>query len=281
MSTGNSRARSISTTPITVHKGSILVILSWGSVAWYLCARPAMTVGELREQLAKTIGRLFGRTVVGLELLITGTIIPPELHISLGTLTHAGCRNVCLDVTAGSPASMESPIDSIAERLLRRHMTQEPFQVGVDQGLWRLVAFNWPRAIFGILSADGNKRCEVGLRLNFQRYPLAPPLVELWDVEAQTRIDAQRWPEPFIRFASQNYPQFVELETAPYCSNLLRVSIEVARRLTKPTPDAWDVSGDLTQILSRVSGCFRGAQSRPLRSLSELHQGNNTPVRRN
>lgn len=258
-----------------------MVVLSWGAVAWYICVRPTMTVGELRHRIAETVERLFDRTVAGLELLITGTAVAPELHTTLATLTHAGCRNVCLDVTNGTRASVGSDIASIGERLLRKHMTEERFQAGVDQGLWRLIEFSWPRAVFGILRVEGNKRCEVALRLNFERYPLAGPLVELWDVESETRIDAQRWPEPFIQFASQNYPQLVGLEAAPYCSNLLRVSIEVARRLAKSTPDAWDVSGDLTQVLSRVSGCFRGPESRSLRSLSEFHQGNNRLVRRN
>jgi hypothetical protein len=220
-----------------------------------------MTVGELRQQLAKIIGRLFDRTVVGLEFLITGTNGSPQLDTPLGTLTYAGCRNVCLDVTAGPNASVGSSADSIGERRLRKHMTQEPFQVGVDQGLWRLIELAWPRAVFGILSAEGNRRYEVSLRLNFERYPLAAPLVELWDVEARAAIEAEHWPEAFVRFATQNYPQFADIAPQPYCPKLLRISTEVAGRLKDATAEDWDVSGDLTQILVRASCCFRTSQS--------------------
>jgi len=260
MPTSAARERSISTKPIPARKGTLLVVLSWGSLAWYVSVRPAMTVGELREHLARKIGRLFDGVVVGLELLITGTVIAPDLHIPLGTLIHAGCRNVCLDVADGPPAPAAFSVASVGERLLRKHMNNEPFQVGVDQGFWRLIELRWPYAIFGISSVVENERCELGLRFNFEKYPLSPPLVELWDFETQAPIRASDWPELFINFASQNYPQFADLVADSYCENLLRISAEAAHRLKAPTSDEWDPHGDLTQILARAYCSFRTPQ---------------------
>lgn len=122
MPTGIARERSISTKPIAARKGTVLVVLSWGPIAWYLCVRPAMTVGELREHLARKIGRLFDRAVIGLEFLVTGSEIAPDLNSPLSTLTHANCRNVCLDVTSGPRDSTASSATSIGEHLLRKHM---------------------------------------------------------------------------------------------------------------------------------------------------------------
>lgn len=163
----------------------------------------------------------------------------------------------------GGPRQFKAvAIESVGERLLRKHLHNEKFQCGVAQQLWRLIQLEWPYGAFGIHSTIERKGCEIGLRLNLEKYPLAPPLVQLWDLELQTAIEAQRWPEPFIRFASQNYPQFVDLETMPYCENVLNISIEAVRRQKNPELESWDVKGDLTQILSRVSGYFR-RQHRP------------------
>jgi hypothetical protein len=261
MPTSGARERSISTKPIPARKGTLLVVLSWGSVAWYLSVRPAMTVAELREHLAGKIGRLFDRVVVGLELLITGTVIAPDLHIPLDMLTHAGCRNVCLDVTAGSPAPAALSVASIGEHLLRKHMNNEPFQVGVDQRIWRLIELRWPHAVFGISSLVENKRCELGLRLNFEKYPLAPPVLELWDVAGRTSIGAEHWPQAFVRFAIENYPQFVDLAHQSYCHTVLCISTEVAGRRKERAAERWDPNGDLTQVLARASCCFRISQT--------------------
>jgi hypothetical protein len=240
-----------------------------------------MTVGEVRRQLAKDLGRRFAGDVVGLELLITGTGVSADLSSPLHALTHPPYRNVCLDVSAGLSPAAGFAIDSVGERLLRRHLSEERFQTGVDQGLWRLIQLKWPYAVFGIRNSRSAQYREVGLRLNLKRYPLAPPLVELWDMAARTKIDAQRWPEPFIRFMSQNYPEFAGLESARYCANLVRVSIEVARRLKNRECEAWDVNGDLTQVLSRVSACFRSGRSRPLRLLHESSTRDSTTILQN
>ena len=247
----------VSTRPVMARKGKVLVILSWGSVAWYRPSAPMVTVGELRQQLAKELGRLFDGEVVGLELFITGTGISPAPSVSLCHLTHAPYRNVCLDVAAGPRSQAALSADSVGERLLRKHMSEELFQAGLAQQLWRLIELNWPHGIFAIRSAVGGQGGEVVLRLNFERYPLAPPLVELWDAERRTPIRASDWPEFFTRFLSQNYPQFADVATEIYCPNLLLISTEVARRLKDSTSEQWEVGGDLTQILARASCSFR------------------------
>lgn len=261
MPTSAARERSISTKPIPARKGTLLVVLSWGSVAWYLSVRPAMTVGELREHLAGKIGRLFDRVVVGLELLITGTVIAPDLRTPLDRLTHADCRNVCLDVTAGPPAPAALSVASIGEHLLRKHMNNEPFQVGVDQGLWRLIGLRWPYAVFGISSVVENKRCELDLRFNFEKYPLAVPVVELWNIEGRTPIGAEHWPQAFVRFVIESYPQFSDLAPQPYCHAVLCISTEVAGRQKEGAAERWNPNGDLTQVLVRASCCFRISQT--------------------
>lgn len=238
-------------------RAKALVILSWGADAWYRDFPLQMSVGELRRQLAKELGRIFAGNVIGLELIATGTGIAPDLSLPLQALTHPPYRNVCLDVTAGPRRATPPAIDSIGECLLRKHLRNERFQCGLAQHLWRLIQLDWPVAVFAIGGNRNTQRCETGLRFNLARYPLAPPLVELWDLKTQAAIEAERWTEPFIRFASQNYPQFIELKPAPSCSNLLRVSIAVADRLSRWDAEEWDVNGDVTQTLARASGYFR------------------------
>lgn len=75
----NSRSRLLSKT----RSGNALVVLSWGAVAWYRSFPVSMTIGELRRQLAKELGRIFAGKVVGLELFSTGTDISPDLSLPL------------------------------------------------------------------------------------------------------------------------------------------------------------------------------------------------------
>ncbi len=238
------------------NKGAI-VILNWGAFAWHRSFPMNMTVGELRRQLAKELGRIFDGQVVGLELFSTGSDASPDRSLTLHELTHPPYRNVCLDVTGRPRRRKAAAIESVGERLLQKHMCNDRFQAGVDQRLWRLIQLEWPFATLGVRRTMAGTYCEIGLRLNLERYPVAPPLVQLWDLEAQTAIEAQRWPEPFINFAAANYPEFADFEPAPFSQNLVRVSTEVARRLKEPASDMWDIHGDLTQLLSRLSGHLR------------------------
>lgn len=154
-------------------------------------------------------------------------------------------------------------VNSVGERLLQRHLTAERFQAGISRRLWRLVQVEWPYAVFAIGSTPSTTTHEVGLRLKLEKYPVAPPLVQLWDLAALCAIDALHWPEPFIRFASQSYPEFIDLEAGPCCPALLRISIHVARQGRHPArPKLFN--GDLTQLLIQVSECFRCAERKRL-----------------
>lgn len=155
-------------------------------------------------------------------------------------------------------------VNAVGERLLQRHLSAETFQAGVARRLWRLVKVEWPYTFIQIGDATEGAN-EIGLRLTLEKYPVAPPLVQLWDLEALTPIEVPLWPEPFIRFVSQNYPEFVDLEVMPYCAILLRISIDVARRRTQPASLTWNVNGDLTQLLLRVAEYFRCSDSARLR----------------
>jgi hypothetical protein len=244
-----------------VRKGNVLAILSWGLFVWYRPVRPMVTVGELRQQLAKEVGRLFDGIVVGLELLITGTEIAPELMTPLIELTQPPFRNVCLDVVGAARSSPISPSHSVAERILRKHLSGERFQAGLAQRLWRLIDMRWPYAAFGIGRGFRGNCGEVALRFNLEKYPTVPPLVELWNLETQTAIEARYWPPHFVRFVTTNYPEFADIATESYCSNLLRISSEIASRLKHNPGPEWDVTQDLTQLLSRASACFRQPRS--------------------
>lgn len=254
-------------TPRAVRKESarrgsrnLLVILNWGPRAWYRSTRASMTVGELRREVAKAVGRVFDGEVVGLELVVTDSGISPELTTSLSELIHPPHRNVCFDVTSspGSPLPLGT---STGEYQLRRHLRQEYFQSGIDSRLWRLIEINWPHAAFGLCrKPKAGEYREAWLRLKLDKYPLAPPLVECWDAHTRSTVEATEWPEWFVHFVSHNYPQFADIEPPPYSANLLRISSVVAGRL-KQQRDEWDVSKDLTQVLSRASSSFRYSRS--------------------
>jgi hypothetical protein len=251
----NSRQPVLSSTRAKTRNGRVLVIISWGSVAWYWMILPEVTIGGVRHNLAKKVGRFFDGVVVGLELLITGTDIVPSLLTPLSALTYPPYRNVCLDVASSVPSSQSSSPDSVGERLLRKHLCNERFQAGVDQRLWRLIQLRWPHAVFGISTRFDNG--EIALRLNLEKYPTARPLVESWDLETQTAVEPEHWPATFIKLATAVYPEIADLSPGPYCLNLLRVSTAVASRQQKAKQPEWEVTQDLTQLLSRVSGCFR------------------------
>lgn len=98
-----------------------LVVLSWGSVARYRRFPLKMTIGELRRQLARELGRLFDGEVVGLELFSTGTNVRPNLALPLQELTYPPYRNVCLDVTGGPDRRKKvTKSDTFPQELLKQ-----------------------------------------------------------------------------------------------------------------------------------------------------------------
>jgi hypothetical protein len=139
-------------------------------------------------------------------------------------------------------------------------MRNEKFQAGVAQRLWRLIRLEWPYGIFGIRSIK-SADYEVALRLNLEKYPLAPPLVQLWDVTKQAAIEPQYWPESFSRFVTTTYPEIADMAAENYAPQLLSISAAVAQRRKQSGFSEWNVTQDLTQLLSRASACFRFSTS--------------------
>jgi hypothetical protein len=219
-----------------------------------------MTIGELRRQLAKELGRLFDGEVLGLELFSTGTNVAPDLALSLQELTYPPYRNVCLDVTGGLDRPNRPRSNVLGEHLLQKHLRNEKFQAGVAQRLWRLIRLDWPYGIFGIRSLK-SADYEVALRLNLEKYPLAPPLVQLWDVTKQMGIEPQYWTESFCRFVTTTYPEIVDIAPESYAPQLLDISAAIAQRRKQSGFVEWGISQDLTQLLSRASACFRFSTS--------------------
>lgn len=255
-----------------VRKGNVLVILSWGSFAWYRPTRSMVTVGELRRQVAKEVGRLFDGVVIGLEFFITGTDVAPDLLTRCSALTHPPYRNVCLDVVGEPRSPATESVNSVGERLVRRQLNQGRFQAGVGQRLWRLIELKWPHAVFGIRTLD--RECgEMALRLNLEKFPVAPPLVELWNAQTRSVIEAPNWTELFIQLASETYPRVATFPTSPFCGNLLRISTAVASRMKSAESDGWDANGDLTHVLGRASCCFRTFADKSIPSLLQ-HETN-------
>ena len=233
-----------------------LVVLNWGSFAWYRRFPLKLTIGELRRELARELGRLFDGEIVGLELISTGTNIVPDLASPLQELTYPPYRNVCLDVIGGPDRPNRSKSNAFGEHVLQKHLRHERFQAGVAQRLWRLIRLEWPCGIFGIRSMK-NADYEVALRLNLEKYPLAPPLVQLWDITRQTVIEPQYWPELFCRFVTTTYPEIVDIAAENYAPQLLNISAAVAQRRKLSGISEWDSTQDLTQLLSHASACFR------------------------
>lgn len=237
-----------------INDGNALLILSWGSVAWYRSFPMEMTVDEVHHYLARELGRLNDGVVIGLKLLITGTDLSPTPLTPLRDLTYPPYRNVCLDVADNAPASQRSTIHSLGEHLLRKHLCNEHFQAGVAQRLWRLIQLRWPHAVFGLSTRFGNS--EIAVRLNLEKYPASPPLVEFWNLKTQTILEPLNWPVHLIQFAITSYPELADICAESYSPELLHISIEIARRRKNATSLSWDVTKDLTQTLRQASRCF-------------------------
>jgi hypothetical protein len=164
----------------------------------------------------------------------------------------------------GAVSSKPTIIDlqfSVNERLLRKHLTRDRFQSGVHQGLWRLVSIRWPEAIFAVRRKEHRgKSHEALVRFQLDKYPQGPPIVDLWDVDRQLKIEPANWPNWFTDFVVQQYRAFAVVEPAPYTPKLLEISAAIARRLKEGERDSWDSSGDITQCLIRLLTSFRSGR---------------------
>jgi hypothetical protein len=242
----------------------LLVILNWKMRAQYREVPSSMTVGALKHLVEEDVKRVLGGKVRKYEFQITGTTTRPEHETPLLNLTHYPARNICLDVLReGELGSVTTPqCSSVNEHLLRKHLTRGRFQSGVDQGLWRLVGICGPEAIFAVRRKEQRHRSHEALvRFQLDKYPQSAPIIDLWDVDRQRKIEPAEWPNWFPHFVVQHYPAFAVIEPAPYTPELLEISEAIARRLKGGESDSWDPSGDITQCLIRLLTSFRSDRS--------------------
>ena len=243
----------------------LLVILNWSMRAQYREVPVSMTVGALKHLVEQEAKRVLGGKVRKYEFQITGTTVRPDHETPLLNLTHYPARNICLDVLCdGELGSVTTPqCPSVNEHLIRKHLTRGRFQSGVDQGLWRLVGIRWPAAIFAVRRKEHRDRSHEALvRFQLDKYPQSAPVIDLWDVDRQSKIEPAEWPKWFPQFVVQHYPDFAVIEPALYTPELLEISEAVARRLKKGECDSWDSSGDITQCLIRLLTSFRSDRSK-------------------
>ena len=243
----------------------LLVILNWKMRAQYREVPISMTVGALKQLVEEDVKRVLGGRIRKYKFQITGTTSRPDHKTPLLNLTHYPARNICLDVLReGELGLVTTPqCPSVNEHLLRKHLTRGRFQSGVDQGLWRLVSIRWPAAIFAVRRKEHRGRSDEALvRFQLDKYPQSAPVIDLWDLDRQSKIEPGEWPNWFPQFVVQHYPDFAVIEPAPYTPELLEISEAVARRLKKGESDSWDSSGDITQCLIRLLTTFRSDRSK-------------------
>jgi hypothetical protein len=242
----------------------LLVILNWKMRAQYREVPASMTVGALKHLVEEDVKRVLGGKVREYEFQITGTTTRPEHETPLLNLTHYPARNICLDVLreGGLGRATTPQCPSVNEQLLRKHLTRGRFQSGVDQGLWRLVRVRWPEAIFAVRRQEQRHRSHEALvRFQLDKYPLSAPIIDLWDVDRQSKFEPIQWPNWFRNFVVRHYASFAVIEPRPYSPALLQISEAIARRLKEAESESWDSSGDITQCLVRLLTSFRSERS--------------------
>lgn len=148
--------------------------------------------------------------------------------------------------------------DSISQRIFRKHLERSRFRSGVDRGLWRLASVSWPEAWIALRQSERASE-EAVIYLRLDQYPVSPPVIALWDEHRNAIVDADQWPSWFKRFIVDHYPAFADIHPPTYTPEVLRMSQLVARRLRENQCGSWISSGDLTQTLERLLGCFRSA----------------------
>ena len=250
----------------------LLVILNWKMRSQYRAVPVSTTIGDLKHLVEEDVKRVLGGRVRKYEFQITGTTIQPNQETPLLSLTNYPARNICLDVfSEGNLDSVTTPdCPSVNERLLRKHLARGRFQSGVDQGRWRLVNIRWPEAIVAVRRKElRHRNHEALIRFQLDSYPQSAPVIDLWDVDRQSKIEPIQWPNWFRNFVVRHYPSFAVIEPRPYSPALLEISEEIARRLKEADRESWDSSGDITQSLIGLLTSFRSDSSK-VKSSSRL-----------
>jgi len=86
----------------------------------------------------------------------------------------------------------ELPLD---EQILRRHLDEGPFQIGIDQKKWQLVSLDWPYVIINV-SATSHEGWPVKYTFRFEctNYPDTPTTAQPWDIEQNKPLESGKWP---------------------------------------------------------------------------------------
>ena len=88
------------------------------------------------------------------------------------------------------------------ERAFRDHLAGGAFRLGVHQLKWRLVAVDWPTAIFAITAAPrSGAPDEYHIRLELTGYPASAPTGQLWDTARGVPLNFRDWPVGTGRFS--------------------------------------------------------------------------------
>jgi hypothetical protein len=82
------------------------------------------------------------------------------------------------------------------ELTLRAHLAAAGFQMGLDEGAWRLIELDWPNALVGISAAmRTNTPEEFVLRFELSGYPQSAPTSCLWDISTNAMLDPAFYPK--------------------------------------------------------------------------------------
>ena len=225
----------------------INVIINVPSDAHRFQLPASSTVRQVKQQLKRQLASEIRN--VSFDLLVTGSFDRPEGKTTLLALTRLPYQSICFDLVLKAASPIRTPpLRSVNEGLFRKHLQQDRFPAGVDQGIWRLVRIHWPNAVFAI-SAPVHDIPEQFVRFRLDDYPASPPAVELWDETEQRPLVHDCWPVWFKYFVVESYPHLITVDPAPYSPGLLKLSISIAAHRRHVDCDPWSPAGDITQCL--------------------------------
>jgi hypothetical protein len=95
------------------------------------------------------------------------------------------------------------------EKILRAHLEDGPFQLGLDQNKWRLIEIRWPQVFISVRAGkrEGGPD-EFVFCFECQNYPQNPITGRLWDCEKNEPLDFTKWPNGKSRIPSVFRPDW-------------------------------------------------------------------------
>ncbi len=95
------------------------------------------------------------------------------------------------------------------EQVLRSHLEDGPFQIGVERKKWRLIEIRWPHVFISVSAAarEGGPE-EFVFCFECQNYPQSPVTARPWDIEKNAPLDFTRWPNGKSRIPSVFRPDW-------------------------------------------------------------------------